>query len=140
MRTISEDVHNNIRALLAEGLSVRQIADRVNVGVTTVHRVRQKCPPVLPKRKAGRPNKLSDQNKRYCVRTITSARAETATDVAKRLDEDIEVSVSRMTVARALRKAGMGSFEKESKPRLSAKNIKARLQFAKNQKDWTVDE
>src|SRR5690242_10493975 len=54
--------------------------------------------------------------------------------------DDVGVAVSRFTVARALKQAGMRSAEKQKKLMLSARNMKARLGFAKAHKDWTVDD
>jgi hypothetical protein len=42
------------------------------------------------------------------------------------------------TVRNALREASLGSTAKVSKPTLSAKHVKERLEFAKMHKDWTV--
>jgi hypothetical protein len=41
-------------------------------------------------------------------------------------------------VRNALREAGLGLAKKVSKPALSAKHVKERLEFAKMHKDWTV--
>jgi hypothetical protein len=48
--------------------------------------------------------------------------------------------VSDRTVRRALQEAGLGAQEKMEKPRLSPKNIKARLEFAKRHQCWTIDD
>src|SRR5271169_2065742 len=140
MRPLSEDITNNVKSLLSEGLSVRRVAERLRIGKTTVKKIRNKHFPQLVTSKNGCPKKLSDQDKRYCVRLITAGGAETATEVAKKLEEDVGVHVDRMTVSRALYQAGMSAAEKEEKPRLSPKNIKDRLKFAKRHKDWTVDD
>ncbi|KAG1223514.1 hypothetical protein G6F67_009367 [Rhizopus microsporus] len=44
------------------------------------------------------------------------------------------------TVRRALKKAGFVAFVKPRKPLLRAVNIKKRLQWAEEHKDWTVDD
>jgi DDE superfamily endonuclease/Transposase len=56
------------------------------------------------------------------------------------LKEELDIEASPMTVRRAFKEAGLGSIEKKPKPMLSAKNIKARLEFANLHKDWTVDD
>jgi hypothetical protein len=83
---------------------------------------------------------LSAQDRRTCVRLITSGRAETATDVAKKLEDNLQTSISRSTVARILRDSGMRSAEKQKKPALSAKNVKARLEFARRHQHWTAED
>jgi hypothetical protein len=86
------------------------------------------------------PEKLSPQDKRACVRAVTSGRLDTATAAAKQLREETSVEVSDFTVRRALREAGLMAQEKEAKPKLSAKNIKARLDFARRHRYWTVED
>jgi transposase len=140
MRKISEETSNNIMALLSQGLSLRETAERVGVGYGTVQKVRNQHPQPHQLSKKGRPKKLTDQNKRHCVRSITSGRMGTATSVARKLQEDLGVSVSRITVSRALKEAGMSSAEKVEKPRLSVENVKARFSFAERHKDWTIDD
>jgi transposase len=83
---------------------------------------------------------LSKQNKRFCTRVITSGKLVTATAVVKKLRDDLNVEVSERTVRRALQEAGLEAMEKEKKPKLSAKNIKARLEFAWQHKDWTIED
>jgi transposase len=87
---------------------------------------------------AGRPKRLPEQDKRACVPSITRENGETATGVAKQIKKDIGIHISRYTVARALKQSGMHSAEKQEKPRLSAKNVKVRLEFALAHRDWTV--
>src|SRR2546430_4232434 len=140
MRTITEQTTNDIIALLAQGVSLREKAQGIGVGYGTVQRVRKKCLQSLPLSRGGRPKKLTPQNKRHCVRSITSGRVETAKAAVKQLHEDVEVRVSRMTVSRAIKEAGLNSAEKVKKPRLSAKNVKARLACAERHKHWTVDD
>ena len=140
MKTISEETINNILALLAQGLSLREIAKRVGVGYGTIQKVRKQHRQCLRSSKGGRPKKLTEQDKRYCLRLITSGRVETATAAARKLQQDFGVSVSANTVSNALKEAGMSSEEKVKKPMLSANNIKARLAFAKRYKHWTVDD
>jgi hypothetical protein len=88
----------------------------------------------------GRPAKLSPQNKRFCVRAITSGELETGATVAKKLETDLDVKVSSRTVRRAFHEAGLAASEKKERPSLSAKNIKARLDFAREHQHWTPDD
>jgi transposase len=139
MRPISNTTKQNIEALPHEGLSVRDIAEKLRISTFPVNKVRQTCLACLPRAKAGRPKRLSEQDKRACVRSITRGNAETATGVAKQIEKDMGIRVSRYTVATAMKQSGMHSAEKQEKPRLSAKNVKARLEFALAHRDWTVE-
>ena len=44
------------------------------------------------------------------------------------------------TVRCALRRGGLQSQVKQKKPRLSIKNVKARLDFARAHLNWTIDD
>jgi len=140
MRPLSTDTHDSILSLLRQGYSVREVAGQCHVSKSTVHRLRAKHLPDLASSPRGRPTKLSVQDKRFCVRAVTSGRLETGAEVAKKLENNLGIKVCDRTVRNALREAGLEAVEKEAKPRLSPKNIKARLEFAKRHRHWTVDD
>jgi transposase len=138
MRPLSDSVREQILSLLRQGHSIRDIAERCQVSKSAVQRIRSSHLSTLGQARRGRTSKLSAQDKRFCVRAITSGRLETAVAVQKRLKDDLNMDVSERTVRRTLQEAGMEAAEKECKPLLSSKNIKARLDFARRHKDWTV--
>lgn len=140
MHPLSTDTYNNILSLLEKGYSIRKIADQHGVSKSKIQKIRAKHFPNLVGSLGGRPTKLSPQNKHFCVREITSGCSKTGVEVRKKLEADLQVTVSNNTVRNALREAGLGAIEKESKPMLSSKNIKARLQFAKRHQDWTIND
>ena len=107
---------------------------------SAVQTIRSKHFNNLEKPTAGRPPKLTDQNKRYYVRAITSGAIESSVTVAKKLENELNVKVSDRTVRNALKEAGLKAVEKMQKPKLSQTNIKARLDFAKSHQHWTVDD
>jgi hypothetical protein len=93
--------------------------------------------------KGGRVSKLSPQGKHFCVRGLTSGKVgevRTAVAATKLLKDELGVDVNEHTVRRALQEAGLKAAEKEKVPLLSAKNVKARLEFALAHKDWTVED
>ncbi|KAG1243063.1 hypothetical protein G6F68_015940 [Rhizopus microsporus] len=65
---------------------------------------------------------------------------ESAVAVAKQLKDELGINVSPSTVRTALVDAGIGAVEKVSKPLLTAKHRKARLQFAKRYQHWTIED
>lgn len=138
MHPLSENTKQSILALLQQGQSTRKIAEKCSVGKSTVQNLRKKFLPGLIKSRGGRVKKLSTQDKHYCVRTISSGRVKNAAALARKLKEDLGVDVSSWTVRRTLREAGMTAAEKKKKPKLSQANIKARLNFARKHKNWTV--
>lgn len=138
MRPISEDTRQNIIGDLQAGYSIRQVAYRTNVGRTTVNKVAAEHLPNRKKPKGGKPLKLKEADKRYCVRQITRGGQGNAISVQKQLSFDFGLSVSPQTVRRALKAEGLGSMEKETKPNLNAKNIRERLAWAKKYEDYTI--
>lgn len=140
MRSIPEDTQQNVVLLIQKGCSFRKIAQQCNIGIASVHKIKMQHLPSHRGSKGGRPEKLSPQGKWYCVHAITAGKLETASQVTKKLKDDIGVAVSVKTVRRTLHKAGLHGAEKKQKPKLSPANIKARLEFARSHNDWTVDD
>ena len=51
----------------------------------------------------------------------------------------MDIKVDESTIQNVLKDAGLQAMKKEKRPKLSVKNIKERLDFAKYYKDWTVE-
>ena len=140
MHPISYNQQQNILSLLQQGLSTRQVALQYHVNQKTVQRLRKTHLPDLNLSLGGRPQKLSQQNRHYCTRAITSGKLKTAIAVQQELEVNLDIKVNEHTVRRALKDAGLEAMKKEKRPKLSVKNIKERLEFAKKYKDWTVED
>jgi transposase len=138
-KKLSLDTRANTKSLLTQGKSVREISKRLGVGIGSVSNI-SKAIGIKKKNKTGRPRKLTDRDVSFCVREITSDRSPTASAVSKTLKNKFNIQVSPDTIARALKKKGMKPGEKKKKPLLSKKNVKARLEFAKEHADWTEDD
>ena len=140
MRPLPVDTNQRVLLHLQQGLSDRQVAKLCKVSRPTIRRIREKNFPNLSKSRGGRPPALSPQDKRFCVRAITSGKLETATAVVKELQEELKIEISDRTIRRTLQEAGLEAVGKRNRPKLSAKNIKARLEFARRHKHWTVED
>jgi transposase len=140
MKPISDEVRNNIVSLLDSGLSGRQISARLNVGRSTVNRVRAATRHETEKPRAGRPAKLSVADKRRLVRTITSGKADNPVQVARELKHTVGVETSAQTVRRALKEVGLKAATKKRKPRLLPRHIRGRMDFALRHQHWTVED
>jgi transposase len=138
MRKVSDDKQNDIISALRRQLTVRQVAEQCNVSKSTVQRIRARRLPDLPPKPAGRKPLLSPANKRHCVRAVTVEKLNTAMEATKWLKNNLDVQVSERTVRRTLNGAGLEAAKKVKRPHLSDKNVKARYEFAKQYKDWTV--
>ena len=71
---------------------------------------------------------------------MTQRKLNTAVEATKNVQEAFGMQVCVETVRRALRRGGLQSQVKQKKPRLSIKNVKARLDFARAHLDWTIDD
>jgi len=140
MKPISQQVRDNIISLLDNGFSSRQIAMQLRVGHSTVNRVRRTNRAGVQKPRAGRPVKLSASDKRWLVRTVTSGKADTASQLTQELRHTACMDISTETVRRSLKEAGMKAVSKIKKPRLLLRHRRQRMDFAILYKDWTVDD
>jgi transposase len=140
MKKISTDTRNAIVHLLETGLSARKVAERVGVCRATVNRVRAQTMPNAEKCPAGRPAKLTPHDKRKLVRLVTSGKADTATQLQKELQNTIGVYISAQTVRNALKKEGLRAVVKKKRPRLLARHIKSRYEFALRHQHWTIED
>ena len=113
MHPIAPETRRNITSLLEQEFSIRQIAKKCGVSKSTVQNICKMLTPTIKKPSAGHPPKLSLQDKHACVHAITSGGLETATAVAKKLQEDLSIQVNRCTVGHALQEAGLSAMEKE---------------------------
>jgi len=135
-----KDLQEKIILALQNGLSCRQVASKYNVSHFLVETLRKKYLPGLKLSVGGRPQKLSPQNKHYCIRSVTSGKIKTAIAVQQDLETNLKVKVDESTIRNILKNGGLEAVKKEKRPRLSEKNIKDRLEFAKYYKDWTVED
>lgn len=140
MRKVPEKKKNTAISLLKNGNSLRHVAKKVKLGKTTVARIRQEyCPEVLQS-KGGRPQILSNRDKNYCVQKVTRKREKSAVKVTRDLKIDHGIECSPETVRRALRSRGLQAKEKPKKTLLRNQNVKARLAWCNEHKDWTLDD
>ena len=140
MHPLKHNIQQKIISLLQQPKSIREVALLCHVSYGTVQNIRKTHLPNLKSTLGGRPQKLSKQNKQYCIRAITSGKMKTAIEVQQDLETNLDVTVNEITVRRVFKDAGLQAMKKEKRPRLSAKNIKERLEFAKQYKDWTVED
>jgi transposase len=138
MSHLSEDLCNDIISALQGRIASSEAARRFDVSKSAVNNIRSKYGSDIPKSSGGRPASLSRQDKSHCIRSITSGKLKSAAAATKALQNELNVVVSERTVRRALQDTGMEATPKDKRPKLSAKNIKDRLEFAKCHKDWTI--
>jgi len=140
MKSISNIQSKDIIQSLENGMSIREVANKCSVSKSTVQRIRSTLNIPSNISSSGRKSKLSPQNKRYCIRSITSGQAKSTNELSKTLLSEFSINVNRSTVSRILHSCGLKSAEMSKKPKLSPKNVRDRLDFANAHKDWTIDD
>jgi transposase len=138
-KKIKVSLINDIVSHLNQGKSSRTVASQFKVSKTTVQRI-AKAKNIKLDSKRGAKKKLNEREVKNCAKKIISGESKSVTELTKQLKEQQGIIIDRRTVARALNTRGLKAGEKKKKPGLSQKNIKARLEWAKIHKDWTVED
>lgn len=126
-----------------EGKSSREIASLLSIGKSTVNDiiVKYRCGYGLKDRpRSGRPRKTSKNVDCIIKRKSTADVKKTAAEIARELKDENIANVSRSTVTRRLHDVGLFGRRGIKKPLISKKNKKARLQFAQDHLNWTVED
>jgi transposase len=116
------------------------MADRLGVSKATVAHWGARDKQNIPISCAGRLRKLSERDAAAIARMVSTGKLSAATAIQQVLKYELRVDVHRATVARSLKRSGLTAFAKRKKPLLSAKHRKARLDFAKKYRNWTVED
>lgn len=136
MRKISDITENQIIEMTENKDSARKIARTLGICHRTVLQVRKRRNIDAPEVKKSRPNLLTNRDARAMERLMTNKQVKTPKQAAAAINKP----VSEWTARRALRRIGLVSAVKQKKPALSDKNVKARLKFSKDHKNWSVDD
>jgi len=129
-----------LSSLQNDNLTIRKVALKHKVSRGAVWKIRKIHLPDHNLSVGGRPQKLLPQNKHYCIRAVTSGKIKSAMEVQKDLEINLDIKVDESTVRRVLKDAGLQAMKKEKRPKLSVKNIKERLKFARYYKNWTIED
>lgn len=138
MKVTPPDKINNVMLHLKNGLSYRNISKKLSIPRSTIYDIAKRNGMNKISNKGGQKSKLSDVAKRSIVRNIISGKCDTASDAAKLLGHDFNITVSPQTVRNVLKSKGLKAKHKVKKPAISVTNQKKRLQFAKKYQHWTV--
>uniref|UniRef100_A0AAY5KAR6 Transposase Tc1-like domain-containing protein n=1 Tax=Esox lucius TaxID=8010 RepID=A0AAY5KAR6_ESOLU len=142
-KALSEEKKGSILALLAEGFSERQVASILKISKTAVHKNKVKQQTLgTTKLQTGRGRKRlsTNRNDRQLIRMSLNNRRMTSSDLQKEWQTAAGVKCSARTVRNRLLRAGLKSCTSRKKPFVNEKQRRARLKFAKDHKDWTIEE
>jgi len=137
MTKISQAKKNEVKALLSQKRSIREVAKTVRISKTQVHAIGKQFG-IHSKKTAGRPKSLNTHDVTYMVTQLVTQKVKTARSLAHTMSTEKQKPISRFTISRELKNAGLKCTTMKKKPMISEKNRKERLAFAKAHKDWTV--
>src|SRR5687767_14587029 len=120
MRPISSAQHFSVISLLKEGYSYRQIQARTGLGRSTVGRISKEVEGDKENHPGGRPSRLTARDKQAIVRQITAGKLDNAVQATQFINSITPNPVSRHTVRRTLKKAGLRAATKKKVPMLKA--------------------
>jgi len=125
------------------GKSSREIASLLSIGKSIVNDIIAKYRAgygLKDRLRSGRPRKISKRVDLVIKRKSIANVKKTAAEIARELQDENLANVSRSTVTRRLHDVGLFGRIGIKKPLISKKNKKARLQFAKDHQNWTIED
>lgn len=136
MKKISIEIENSVVCLTEKGCSSRAIAKKLGISQSAVITAQKRRNVTSRTQQKGRKKLLSDSDARLMISQMRKNRLLTPKEASLAINKN----VSEWTARRALRNIGYAAAVKKNKPALSEKNVKARLKFAREHKDWTTDD
>lgn len=140
---ITEVEAAQVVTLLQEGLSQRVVARRLNLSRSAVRRVYARFLETGQYRRrsgSGRHRVTSQRDDRFIVTSALRNRHLSGVDLQRRLREVRGVAISDSTVRRRLREQNLRPHKPASGPQLTTAHRQARLEFARNHLNWTIDQ
>jgi transposase len=140
MKPFSKDVEDRVVFHLLEGQSLRKVASLLGMSHTAVRRIRLKRGLDLEKKRGGRPRCLFERSESEIVRLIRIGAVDTATDVANWYSQSSSILVTAQTICCVLHRENLHSTKKIKKPLLTKAHRRARLKFALEHRNWTMQD
>ena len=130
MKALSPPQVQHVISLLQVGHPHWNIAQAASVSSGTISTIWKKYLLDLPKSSEGRPIKLSPHDIYYATCLLGSGEAETASQLARRLEEIKGTTISNQTVQNIFKRAGLKAVGKKKQPYLKPEHRRARMDFA----------
>lgn len=126
------------------GYSNRKIASITKVSRATVDRIKKKMDEnvdLTPQRRGKcRRKKITTPRDERKIRDIVLANRKQPRRILTKIMQESGVNISPMTARRRMKDMGFSARRPAKKPLLTPAMMKKRLQWAKQHKDWTVDD
>ncbi|KAL0830028.1 hypothetical protein ABMA28_003486 [Loxostege sticticalis] len=130
-------------ALLQQGLSQRAVAAQLNLSQCAVSRVYRRfleTGAFNRRPRTSRQRCTSERDDRFIVSTSLRNRHLTGVDIQQELRRVRGVTVSEWTIRRRLKEANLTPKRPATGPKLTAGHRQARLQFAREHLNWSIDQ
>ena len=140
MKKLSEDAKKRVLSYKNSKIGYREIARLTGVCISQIHMIFKDAKIIPEKGILGLKKKLSKRKEDLIVRKFNEDLFLTATEAVRWVYKEFNITVSAETIRKVLKKHGIKSFKKHTKPLLTAKHIRERLKFAKATKKYTYDD
>jgi transposase len=140
MKPISPFVKENIIIELKSRSSIRQLASKYKISQSKVAQIAKNIKEDIPPRKSYRPTKFTKESKIDLVRNITNGNFQTAIEARDYLSKNFNIDVSANRIRQVLKDEGLSTKRKSKKPKLSAKQIRQRMDFVHMYEHWTIED
>ena len=125
--------------LCADGRnSLQDITNIINIPKSTIRSIKTRGTGIS-KPRSGRPKKLSPRHIRQIIRYICTNKS-TRRVTLTQLKRIFQLNIHENTIRNALQHAGYHHRVARRRPYLNKRDRKRRLKFAKEHKDWTVED
>jgi transposase len=136
---ISEKTRYEAIFLRNQGLSHRQIANKLNIAYSNVARILKRFTEtgdIKDRRRSGRPAVTTQRDERLLIRLMKHDRKLSSNALCHKLNNTSGIKVSSRTVRRILHRNNYMWRSACKKPRLSKKQQKARVAWCNQYKNW----
>lgn len=138
-KILSNDKRNNAKSLILHGKDTATIAERTGVSKLTVNRLRNTLNPHYERPKGGRPRLVPDSEDATLKLKVRSNCIKSAKDGQQYLN-GLGYDISYHTALKKMKSVSFHPALKKKKPFLTKKHMKDRLRWAKEHRDWTVED
>uniref|UniRef100_A0A7I4Z4K4 Paired domain-containing protein n=1 Tax=Haemonchus contortus TaxID=6289 RepID=A0A7I4Z4K4_HAECO len=125
------------------GTKMSVLSQQYNLAKSTISKIFKRYRTrgfVMRTYRSGRPRKTTPRVDSLILRASMGDSRATASDIRKQVTSSSGISISQSTVQRRLRAGGLFGRRPSKKPLVSAKNRKARLDFARKHLAWNRDD
>lgn len=139
MTKINNDTRDEVKRLALQNISNVQIGRALNISEGSVRNILKEQGVKKSGDRGGRPEVLSDKEKRLVLREFENARCTTAQNGVVFVKNQFDKTLSVSYIKNLLHKNGFRSYTQKKMPLLSSKNVKARKKFHIEHNEKTFD-